>query len=74
MITSVPFNEGERKKPHKDGIFYKSAVPQHMTDAFKRMPNSEISKMKTAHIRAKNLGPGVPQLSIDAFRLLKQDP
>ena len=48
----MPFNEGERKKPHQDGIFYKSTMPQHMTDAFKKMPNSEIAKMKTAHIRA----------------------
>ena len=67
----MPFKEGERKKPFKDGVFYKSTVPTHLTDAFKRMHNPEIDKMKTAHYRATNLGPGVPQLTLDAFRLLK---
>jgi hypothetical protein len=45
-----------------------------MTDAFKRMNNPEIEKMKSASIMATNLGPGVPQVAMDTFRLLKNDP
>ena len=45
-----------------------------MTDAFKRLNNPELEKLKTANIKAKNLGPGVSQMTVDAFRLLKSDP
>ena len=44
------------------------------TDAFKRMKNPELDKLKTTHIRATNLGPGVSQMTMDTFRLLKNDP
>ena len=72
IITSIPFNEQERKKPSKNGVFYKYTHPANITDAFKRLQNPDIDKMKTAHVKATNLGPGVPQQSLDAFRLLKQ--
>jgi len=49
-------------------------MPAGMTDTFKRLNNPDITKMKSAHVRAANLGPGVPQNSLDTFRLLKQDP
>jgi len=46
-------------------------MPANVTDAFKKLDNSDIAKMKVASVRAANLGPGVPQNSLDTFRLLK---
>jgi len=45
-----------------------------MTDAFKRLNNPELEMMKTAHLKATNLGPGVDQLTVDTFKLLRKDP
>ena len=45
-----------------------------MTDAFNSLKNPEIEKMKSASSTAKNLGPGIPDATMDAFRLLKKDP
>ena len=45
-----------------------------MTDAFKRLNNPDIEKMKSASAMASNLGPGVAQTAVDIFRLLKNDP
>lgn len=45
-----------------------------MTDAFKRLNNPELEKMKTAHLKATNLGPGVAQTTVDTFKLLRKDP
>jgi len=45
-----------------------------MTDAFKRLNNPDIEKMKSASVMASNLGPGVAQTTLDIFRLLKNDP
>ena len=60
ILTSIPFNEAEKKKPANNGIFYKYTHPATMTDAFKRLSNPDIEKMKKAHVKATNLGPGVP--------------
>jgi len=60
MLTSIPFNEQERKRPAKDGVFYKSQMPASQTDAFKRLNNPDIDKMKKASVKAPNLGAGVP--------------
>ena len=72
VITSIPFDEQARKQPAKNGVFYKYQAPANITDAFKRLQNPDIDKMKSANVKATNLGPGVPQQSLDAFRLLKQ--
>ena len=72
--TSIPFNEGARKAPAADGIFYRSQQAASMTDAFKRLNNPELEKMKTAHLKATNLGPGVAQTTLDTFKLLRKDP
>ena len=75
VVTSIPYDEGAKKKPYKDGTFYKSmAIPASMTDAFKKLKNTDIERMKKASVRAAHIGPGVPQNSLDTFRLLKQDP
>ena len=74
IVTSLPYNEGEKKKPHKDGTFYKSTMPSDMAEVFKRLSNPDIDKMKSAHVRATNLGPGIPDNTLNTFRLLKQDP
>ena len=50
------------------------AIPASMTDAFKKLKNTDIERMKKASVRAAHIGPGVPQNSLDTFRLLKQDP
>ena len=47
---------------------------QQATDAFKRLKNPELEKLKSAHIYAPNLGPGVSQMTMDTFRLLRNDP
>ena len=69
--TSLPYPEGEKKKPAKNGTFYKFVNPACVIDAFKRTSNPDIVKIKSAHPRATNLGPGVPDMSRDTFRLLK---
>lgn len=74
MPTSFPFDEGARKQPHIDGVFHKSLRPAAVTDAFKRMKNHELEKLRSAHVKATNLGPGVSQMTLDTFRLLKSDP
>ena len=38
------------------------------------MKNPEIEKLKTAHVMQTNLGPGVSDMCVDTFRLLKKDP
>ena len=45
-----------------------------MTDAFKRLNNPDLEKLKSANVYATNLGPGVPDSTVDTFRLLKNDP
>ena len=61
MVTSIPYDEGAKKKPHKDGTFYKSmAIPASMTDAFKKLKNTDIERMKKANVRATHIGAGVP--------------
>lgn len=72
--TSVPFNEGARKQPYPDGVFYKYMKSAQETDAFKRMKNPELEKLQSAHVKATNLGPGVSDTTMDTFRLLKSDP
>ena len=69
--TSLVYKEGEKPKPSKDGTFYKFLNPTNVTDAFKRTPNPDIVKIKNTCTRAKNLGPGIPDLSRDTFNLLK---
>ena len=73
-LTSIPFQEGIRKQPAYDGVFYKSTMSPNATDAFKRMKNPELDKIKAGNIAATHLGPGASQLSVDTFRLLKQNP
>ena len=60
--------------PGDDGVYHKYVAPAYMTDAFNSLKNPEIEKMKAAHVTAKNLGPGIPESTVDAFRLLKRDP
>ena len=36
--------------------------------------NPDLEKLKAAHVKATNLGPGVSQMTMDTFRLLKNDP
>ena len=48
--------------------------PSSLTDAFKRLKNPELEKLKSANVYATNLGPGVPDATVDTFRLLKNDP
>ena len=74
MPTSIIFEEQKRPVPNARGIFEKGFTPASVTDAFKRLGNPEIEKIKQASIVAKNLGPGVSQLCMDTFRLLKADP
>ena len=69
----MPYPEGEKKKPAKNGTFYKFLNPASVTDAFRRTSNPEIEKIRNAHPRATNLGPGIPYLSRDTFRLLKDN-
>lgn len=57
--TSIPYNEGAKKQPYDDGNFYKSQMPSSLADSIKRMKNSELDKLKSAHVKATNLGPGV---------------
>ncbi len=57
--TSIPFQESLHKQPNSNGIFQRAYQPATITDAFTRLNNPEIEKMKTAHLRAPNLGPGV---------------
>jgi hypothetical protein len=45
-----------------------------MIDSIKRIKNPELDKMRSAHVKATNLGPGVSDLTMDTFRLLKNDP
>jgi len=49
-ITSIPFDEMARKKPLPDGTFYKSTRLGSLTDAFKRMNNPEIEKLRNASL------------------------
>lgn len=72
--TSLPYAEGEKKKPSKNGTFYKFVNPTIVTDAFKTATNTDIERIKNAHVRASNLGPGINDRSVDTFRLLKKDP
>ena len=72
--TSLPFKDQIRPAPGSDGLHHKYVQPHYMTDAFNSMKNPEIEKMKSAHVTAKNLGPGIPDATMDAFRLLKKDP
>ena len=46
VLTSIPFDEMARKQPHPDGVFYKSHKLGTMTDAFKRLNNPEIEKIR----------------------------
>lgn len=46
-------------------------MPANTTDAFKKLKNTDIDRMKKAHVRAAHIGAGVPQNSLDTFRLLK---
>ena len=48
--------------------------PAQASDAFKRLKNPELDKLKSANIRATNLGPGVSDMCMDTFRLLRTDP
>jgi len=57
--TSIIFEDQKRPVPNHKGIFEKGFVPATVTDAFKKLGNPEIEKMKTASLVAKNLGPGV---------------
>ena len=73
--TSFVFDPSIRAVPGHKGLFEKKGItPANVTDAFKRLKNPQIEKMKTANIYAKNLGPGIPQGTIDMFRLLKPNP
>ena len=68
-------NEGEKKKPqYQDGIFYKYTMPLSLAESIKRQKNPDLEKLKAAHVKATNLGPGVSQMTMDTFRLLKNDP
>ena len=46
-LTSVPFNESVRKAPAEDGVYHKSMQDAHLTDAFRKMKNPVIDKIKT---------------------------
>ena len=73
--TSLVYKEGEKKKPqYQDGVFYKYTMPVSLAESIKRLKNPDLEKLKAAHVKATNLGPGVSQMTMDTFRLLKNDP
>ena len=72
--TSIPYAEGAKKMPHPDGNYYKQIKGSNIADRFQRLKNPDIDKMKSAHDMATNLGPGISDLCMDTFRLLKKDP
>ena len=74
VSTSIPYNEGAKKQPYDDGVFYKSVMPSQMVDSIKRLKNPELEKLRAANVKSTNLGPGVSQMTMDTFRLLKTDP
>jgi len=72
--TSMVFDASIRPLPNENGRFEKGLQPATVTDAFKRLDNPLIEKMKASSVYAKNLGPNVPQMALDTFHLLKNDP
>ena len=72
--TSLPYAEGAKKQPYPDGNFYKQIKNQNIAERFSRTKNPEIEKLRSAHVAATNLGPGVSEFCMDTFRLLKRDP
>ena len=75
MPTSMVFDESIRPVPNENGRFDKGVQQSAtVTDAFKRLENPLIEKMKTTSVHAKNLGPNVPELALNTFHLLKNDP
>lgn len=72
--TSIPYNEGAKKQPYYDGVFYKSVMPPKLAEQFKTLKNPELDKIRTGHVKATNLGPGITPKGLETFRLLKQDP
>lgn len=68
------FEPSVKKQPYTDGTFYKSLRATEMTEAFKKLHNPEIEKLKRTEYGVSNLGPGVSQLAVDTFRLLKPSP
>ena len=49
-------------------------MPVSLAESIKRLKNPDLEKLKAAHVKATNLGPGVSQMTMDTFRLLKNDP
>ena len=72
--TSIIYAEGAKKQPYPDGNFYKQIKGSNIADRFQRLKNPDIEKLKTAHCNSTNLGPGVSDMCMDTFRLLKKDP
>ena len=71
--TSVPWKEGSKPVPLKNGLYAKGRMDASMTDAFKRFKNPDLEQIKNASPQVKEIGAGTSNLAREAFKLLQAD-